>query len=170
MRVAWRSRTRSALWQPDGIFLNSATYGLPPTPAWDAMQEALAAWRDGTGVWERWAEEVDRARRAFARIVACRPSGWPSGPAPPSCSALVAAALPDGARVLAAEGDFTSLLFPFATHAGRGVSVTTVPLDRLADSIGPDTAAVRLQRRAVLERRGRRPRRDRARPRPPSAR
>jgi hypothetical protein len=33
---------------------------------------------------------------------------------------LVAAAVPDGARVLVAEGEFTSVSFPFAAHAGRG--------------------------------------------------
>ncbi len=50
---------------------------------------------------------------------------------------LVAAALPDGARVLAAEEDFTSALFPFLGHADRGLRVQTVPLAGLIDSIGP---------------------------------
>jgi selenocysteine lyase/cysteine desulfurase len=50
---------------------------------------------------------------------------------------LVAAALPDGARVLAAEEDFTSALFPFLVHADRGVHVQTVPLAGLVDAIGP---------------------------------
>jgi selenocysteine lyase/cysteine desulfurase len=50
---------------------------------------------------------------------------------------LVAAALPDGARVLAAEEDFTSVLFPFLAHADRGVHVQTVPLAGLVDAIRP---------------------------------
>ena len=49
---------------------------------------------------------------------------------------LVAASLPDGARVLVADGDFTSVLFPFAAQSGRGVTVESVPLDRLiADAL-----------------------------------
>jgi selenocysteine lyase/cysteine desulfurase len=52
-------------------------------------------------------------------------------------TALVASALPDGARVLAAEEDFTSVLFPVLAHADRGVQVRTVPLSGLVDAIGP---------------------------------
>ena len=51
-------------------------------------------------------------------------------------TALVASALPDGARVLATEEDFTSVLFPFLAHADRGVHVRTVPLAGLVDAIG----------------------------------
>ncbi len=130
------------LWEPDGIFLNSATYGLPPAPAWDAMQAALESWRDGTGIWERWADEVDRARHAFARIVRVQPERVAAGATTAELVGLVAASLADGARVLAAEGEFASLIYPFAAHADRGVSLTTAPLDRLADSITRDTSAV----------------------------
>ncbi len=56
--------------------------------------------------------------------------------------ALVAAALRDGARVLAAEEDFTSVLFPFLAHADRGVQVRTVPLDRLVEAIDARTDLV----------------------------
>ena len=52
-------------------------------------------------------------------------------------SALVASALPDGSRVLAAEQDFTSVFFPFLVHADRGIHVRTVPLSGLIDAIGP---------------------------------
>jgi selenocysteine lyase/cysteine desulfurase len=131
-----------ALWEPDGIFLNSATYGLPPAPAWDAMQAALESWRNGTGVWESWADEVDRARRAFARIVSVPAERVVAGASTAELLGLVAASLADGAHVLAAEGEFTSLVFPFAAHASRNVSLTTAPLDRLAGSIRHDTNAV----------------------------
>jgi len=45
---------------------------------------------------------------------------------------LIAASLPPRARVLAAEGDFTSLLFPLLA---AGCEVRTIPLERLADGI-----------------------------------
>ena len=55
---------------------------------------------------------------------------------------LVAASLPDRARVVAPEIDFTSLLFPFLVQADRGVEVRTVPLDGLADAVDARTDVV----------------------------
>ena len=49
--------------------------------------------------------------------------------------AQVAAAIPDGSRVLAPEPEFVSLLFPFLAQSERGVTVDVVPLDRLASAI-----------------------------------
>jgi selenocysteine lyase/cysteine desulfurase len=40
--------------------------------------------------------------------------------------------------VLAAEGDFTSVLFPFLAQDRRGVAVELVPLERLAEAVGPE--------------------------------
>ena len=56
--------------------------------------------------------------------------------------AQVAAALPDGTRVLAPEPEFVSLLFPFLAQAERGVTVEVVPLDRLAEAIDARTDVV----------------------------
>ena len=30
------------LWEPAGTYLNTASFGLPPRPAWDALLEAAA--------------------------------------------------------------------------------------------------------------------------------
>jgi hypothetical protein len=30
------------LWQPESLYLNTASFGLPPTPAWDTLQAVLA--------------------------------------------------------------------------------------------------------------------------------
>ena len=46
------------LWQPEPGWLNTASYGLPPEPAWAALQEALAAWRVGRTSWEGWGEST----------------------------------------------------------------------------------------------------------------
>jgi selenocysteine lyase/cysteine desulfurase len=54
---------------------------------------------------------------------------------------LVAAALPDGARVLSAEGEFTSALWPFLAQ-GRGIEVRTVPLAQLAGAVDARTDVV----------------------------
>jgi hypothetical protein len=57
------------LWEPEGVYLDTASYGLPPRPAWEALQAALADWRVGRTSWEGWCEATERARELFARLV-----------------------------------------------------------------------------------------------------
>ena len=58
-----------SLWSPSGTYLNTASYGLPPTPAWDALQDALEDWRHGRTSWEHWGVPGEEARKSFARLV-----------------------------------------------------------------------------------------------------
>lgn len=44
---------------------------------------------------------------------------------------LVAAAVPDGARVATLAGEFTSTTFPFAAQAGRGVTLAEMTAEEL---------------------------------------
>ena len=56
------------LFSPEGTYLNTASYGLPPRPAWEALQSAQDEWRHGrTGFWG-WDESVGAARASFARL------------------------------------------------------------------------------------------------------
>jgi selenocysteine lyase/cysteine desulfurase len=135
-------RRAQSLWQPAAPYLNTASYGLPPRPAWDALQDALADWREGRTSWEPWGESTERARASFARLLGVDPSCVATGGTVSQLVGLVAAALPDGARVVVPEIDFASLLFPFLVQADRGVDVRTVPLDRLAEAIDSRTTAV----------------------------
>jgi selenocysteine lyase/cysteine desulfurase len=130
------------LWDPEPGWLNTASYGLPPRPAWDALQAALADWREGRTSWEPWDESVGRARAAFARMTGATPDDIAVGATVSGLLAPVAAMLPAGARVVVPEIEFTSNLFPWLVHADRGVTVDTVPLDKLADAIGADTTLV----------------------------
>ena len=135
-------RAAQGLWQPAGPYLNTASYGLPPRPAWDELQAALDDWRHGRTSWEHWGDSTERARTAFARLVNVRAEDVAVGATVSELIALIAAAAPDGARIVAPEHEFTSLLFPFLAHEDRGVEVETVPLTRLADSIGDGTTVV----------------------------
>jgi hypothetical protein len=63
-------REAMELWDPEPGWLNTASYGLPPEPAWRALQAALADWRHGRTSWEGWDASTGRARTAFARLVA----------------------------------------------------------------------------------------------------
>ncbi len=122
------------LWQPAGHYLNTATYGLPPRPAWEALQAALDEWRGGRTSWEHWAAETDRARAAFAALVSVPAEQVAVGGSVSAFVGVLAAAIPDGARVVCPEGDFASLLFPLLVHEHR-LDVVTVPLDALADAV-----------------------------------
>jgi selenocysteine lyase/cysteine desulfurase len=129
------------LWQPETLYLNTASYGLPPTPAWDALQAVLADWRVGRTSWEGWGEATESARASFARLVGV-PTEWVAiGANTSSMIALMAAALPDGARVVSTEPEFTSLLWPFLAQ-GRGIEVDCVPVADVAHAIDERTDVV----------------------------
>jgi selenocysteine lyase/cysteine desulfurase len=129
------------LWQPETLYLNTASYGLPPTPAWDALQAVLADWRGGRTSWEGWGDATESARASFARLVAV-PTDWIAiGANTSSMIGLVAASLPDGARVVSAEPEFTSLLWPFLAQ-GRDIEVECVAVADVADAVDERTDAV----------------------------
>src|SRR3989442_7265920 len=122
--------------EPTGIYVNTASVGLPPRRAVDALNDAIETWRTGRAEAAGYDELVTCARQRFAALVETTPDRVAIGNQVSTFTALVASALPDGARVLAAEEDFTSVLFPFLAHADRGVHVRTVPLSGLVDAVG----------------------------------
>lgn len=131
-----------ALFDPETAWLNTASYGLPPRPGWEAMQAAAEEWRHGRTSFEPWDASVGAARSTWARLHGVAAGDVAVGNQVSGFAGVVAAALPAGARVMAAEEDFTSLLFPFLAHAARGVTVELVPLDRLAEALDARTSLV----------------------------
>ena len=100
------------LWAAKPGWLNTASYGLPPRPAWDALQTALAEWQIGAVSWEGWDEVTAASREVFARIVGVPAADVAVGAQVSQLIAPVAAGLPDGSRVVAPDIEFTSNLFP----------------------------------------------------------
>jgi selenocysteine lyase/cysteine desulfurase len=141
------------LWDAQPGWLNTASYGLPPRPAWDEMQAALADWRVGRTSWEGWDVATGRAREAFARLVCVDAADVAVGAQVSQVVAPVAAAVPDGATVLVPDNDFTSLIFPFEAQADRGVRVVGVPAADVADAVhsGTDVVAFSLVQSATGE-------------------
>jgi selenocysteine lyase/cysteine desulfurase len=133
-----------SLWSPAATYLNTASYGLPPKPGWDALQAVLADWRGGRTSWEHWGEATEHSRAAFARLVGVPLDRVAVGSAVSELVGLLAASLPDGARVIAPEIDFASVLFPFMAQAGRGVEVRTVALGDLTEAVDSNTDVVAL--------------------------
>jgi hypothetical protein len=55
-------------WNPEPGYLNTASYGLPPRPAVEALDSVLADWRVGRTTSEPWERSVTGSRAAFARL------------------------------------------------------------------------------------------------------
>jgi selenocysteine lyase/cysteine desulfurase len=128
--------------EPAGVYVNTASIGLPPRRGVDALRDAIETWRTGRAEAAGYDVLIDRARQRFAGLVGTTADRVFVGNQVSTFTALVASALPPGASVLAAEEDFTSVLFPFMAHADRGVRVRTVPLADLVGAIGPDVDLV----------------------------
>lgn len=99
-------------WSPSGVYLNTASYGLPPLAGWEALQSALADWRGGRTSWEHWGQATDASRTAWARLVGVAPGDVAVGATVSGFVGLLAASLPLGARILTPNVEFTSTLFP----------------------------------------------------------
>jgi selenocysteine lyase/cysteine desulfurase len=127
------------LWQPQPGWLNTASYGLPPRPGWDALQAALADWRTGRTSWEVWDDSTGLARESFARLVGVDAADVSVGAQVSTLLAPVATAQPDDARVLVPDIEFTSAVFPWLA---RGLEVVTAPVAGLADAIRPGVDVV----------------------------
>jgi selenocysteine lyase/cysteine desulfurase len=124
-------------WDPEPGWLNTASYGLPPRRAFDAMQAMLADWRVGRTSWEGWDEATGRARQAYARLIGVDADDVCVGAQVSQVLAPVAAGLA-GMRIVVPEPEFTSNLFPWLVTG----DVRSVPVATLAERIGPDTDAV----------------------------
>ena len=128
------------LFSPETVHLDTASYGLPPRPAYSAFMAACDEWRHGrTGFWG-WDESVGAARASFARLVGVGEDDVAVGSQSSAFAALVALSLAPGARVVCAEEDFTSVLWPFLAHPG--IDVRLVPLTRVAEAIDGSCALV----------------------------
>ncbi|MEV8022977.1 aminotransferase class V-fold PLP-dependent enzyme [Streptomyces sp. NPDC086554] len=125
---------------PTSTYLNTASCGLLPGRAVAAIH-ALAAEngagrRGGSGDFEI----VDAARRSFARLVGVDHGRAACGGSVAVHTGLIAASLRPGAEVLFPEGDFSSIINPFVVRGD--LKVRYVPLEDLADAIGPATDLV----------------------------
>ncbi|MCP3797855.1 aminotransferase class V-fold PLP-dependent enzyme [Allokutzneria sp. A3M-2-11 16] len=124
-------------------YLNTPSIGIPPTLTTDAVRESVTRWGAGADHPADFDEHVRRARAAFAKLVGVDADNVAAGASGSQLAGIVAASVPDGSRVLVARGEFTSLTFPFAAQAHRGVKVTEVELADIPSEVdGHDLVAV----------------------------
>jgi selenocysteine lyase/cysteine desulfurase len=123
------------LFSPEGTYLNTASYGLPPRPAWEALQAAQDEWRHGRTGFDGWDRSAGRSRALWARLHGVPEADVAIGPQVSPFVGLIASALEPGTQVLGAREDFTSLLFPLLVQESRGVRVRLVALEELAEAV-----------------------------------
>ncbi|MET7394026.1 aminotransferase class V-fold PLP-dependent enzyme [Dactylosporangium sp. NPDC005572] len=128
----------ATLWDASPGWLNTASYGLPPRRAFEALQAMLADWRVGRTSWEGWDASTGRARESYARLIGVPVADVCVGAQVSQLLAPVAAALA-GRRFLVPDVEFTSNLFPWLV---AGSSVRTVPAGSLASFVDRDVDAV----------------------------
>lgn len=131
-----------APWLPKRGYLNTASFGIPPASAVDAVNAVTAAWANGRLSFGDWFTETQLTRASIAALLAV-PQEWVSlGGSSAPLLGSVAASLPDGARVLAPKNEHNSNLIPYLNQAHRGVTVEQVELTELAERVRPDTTLV----------------------------
>src|SRR5260370_30897789 len=122
-------RVRTAFGQSFDVspgYLNTASIGIPPLFVADAVVQADGRWRTGSDRSNAFDADVMAARKASASLIGVAPEKGAIGASVSQLVGLVAASVPDGTPVLAVAGEFTTLIFPFAPPAHRGVTVTEV--------------------------------------------
>src|SRR5260370_5942825 len=139
-------RVRTAFGQSFDVspgYLNTASVGIPPLFVADAVAQAVGRWRTGSDRSNAFDADVTAAREAWASLIGVAADNVAIGASVSQLVGLVAASVPDGTRVLAVAGEFTSVIFPFAAQAHRGVTVTEVEPTELTSHVnGHDLVAV----------------------------
>lgn len=115
-------------------FLNTPTYGLPPRSCVDELRRCIERWQTGTLDVPSFDDRVRAGRQAYATLTGVPVGHVAMGGSVSAVLGLVAAAIPDGSRVVTLGGEFTSTTFPFAAQANRGVTLTELPADELVSA------------------------------------
>lgn len=123
----------------DGVYLDTASMGLPPRTTVQALHDDIESWQRGGVRPPDYDHHVARARDLYAGLVGVDPSWVAAGPQVSVFVGVVATSLPRDAVVLVAEREFTSVSFPFLA---RGLTVREAPLDRLAEAVDESVSLV----------------------------
>lgn len=121
-------------------YLSACTLGLPTRQTLDTLRTHLDDWTVGDVDVAAVSRLVEQVRSHFATLVGVASDRVTIGSQVSPFVGTVAQSLPAGAEVLCVEGDFSSTVFPFLSRTD--LQVRHVPLERLADEIGPSTRLV----------------------------
>jgi selenocysteine lyase/cysteine desulfurase len=129
---------------PNSIYLDSATYGLPPRPTVETMHRAIDRWQSGTADWvAEWDRRGDSCRVDFASLIGAPGDAVALVPTVSVGVGVLAAGLDAHDQVVVPDDEFTSVLYPLlVAHRAHGVRVSAVPLDDLPRHISSRTTLV----------------------------
>lgn len=129
-----------AQFAPTSTYLNTASCGLLPARAVEAIQglaaENGAGRQGGSGDFG----VVQAARESFARLVGVEHARVANGGSVAVHTGLIAASLQSGSEVLIPDGDFSSIINPFVVRGD--LKIRFAPLEELAEAVRPTTALV----------------------------
>lgn len=133
-------RAAAVEFAPEVTYLNTSSWGLLPRRTIAAVKaladENAAGRRVGAGSFDA----VEAARVGFARLAGVHPDRVATGGSVTVHVGLIAASLPPGAEVLCPEGEFSSVVSPFALRGD--LRMRYAPLDGLAAAVRPSTSLV----------------------------
>lgn len=129
---------------PNGTYLDTAAYGLPPHAAVLAMTEAMEQWQTGSGRWQvDWDPAGEDCRTSLASIIGTASNDVALVPAVSVGVGIAASMLGPGDEVVVPEDEFASLLLPLIAAAEmRGARVRRVPFEEVSGALNAATALV----------------------------
>ncbi|WP_069811956.1 aminotransferase class V-fold PLP-dependent enzyme [Streptomyces sp. TP-A0874] len=125
---------------PQTTYLKTAASGLLPARSAAVLRAAVDDAAAGRPTPATGFESVGAARESFARLVGVDVDRVAVAGSVSLHVGLIASALPTGGEILVADGDFSSLVNPFAVR--RDLRLRTVPLPDLAAAVRPETTLV----------------------------
>lgn len=125
---------------PSVTFLNTATYGLEPASARALMARYDEERAGGTLDTMALDGVIDSCRTLIGALFGRTGEEVAISASTSQVVGTVAESLPPGSRVLLAQPDFTSVLYPFL--ARPDLKVDFAPLDDLSQHLGPETDLV----------------------------
>lgn len=121
-------------------YLATAALGLPPRATVEAMTADLEVWFAGDRGAPDYDRVVDACRASYARIVNAPVDTVAIAAQVSAAVSVIAADIEPGTEVIVADGDFSSMVFPFL--ARDDLTVRHVPVAELAATVSERTALV----------------------------
>lgn len=131
------------LFSPDVMFFDSASYGLLPLQGAEAMRKQIDAFSRGRVNIVDFDQVINNALGHVAAAYGCSSEHFGAIGQLAPASSMVAHSIPNGSRVLMAQEEFTSVLFPFLEREEKGeITIDFVPAERFVESIDEKYALI----------------------------
>lgn len=145
-------REAKQLFNPKGVYLDTATYGLASQRTADAMERGVRQWQAGAATMHDYDTAVEKCRATYGRLTGVQEVAVGHGTA--NFVGTIAASVEPGGNVVVARHDFTSVTWPFFVRdvMRAGCRVRIVPLTALDRAVDRHTRLIAVS--AVQSRNG----------------